>query len=301
MKKQLVIQKDKVIKRVTYSGTMKSSNLMDIVNKMFKGSTDSDCLFLDVASGEECDTRKVLEKVNTNKSMLAFKIIKSRSPTGSPKNYQIMSVIHRDSENFGLTGSEKSASRRSPARENLPIITINNPRFSPPAVLTKLSLVPVFQLPDTNGFFLVDTKLSPILINTTDISRYKSILVNISFVREEVSFYFQEVKSEYFESIYFYHKGLLHFTLELNDNIDKNIGRFCLDPELFTFVSPTDNKNDHIPVDDLVQVFQNIEASHEMTLEEIQITIGCYNLKPLLFKYAYEEYKIGVIDIRCLS
>jgi hypothetical protein len=163
------------------------------------------------------------------------------------------------------------------------------------------TLVPVFQLAGTQSTFFVEADLHPIVFNTTNILGHRRSIQQVSAFREDTPFYFQEVRSEFFESVYLYRNGLLCFALESNANLEQNLARFCRSPETFSPVSAQDDKQDCIPIGDLLQLFKDFESLEEMPLEEIQYTVGVYNLKPLLFKYAFDDYKNGVTGLRELA
>lgn len=270
MKKQLVLQLAKKAKRATFAGKMQRAHFEQLVLRMF-GALDVSTLALGDATGRRLlSPDEAVLLINESAAALSFQIHVGAEPLRQP---------------------EKPGS----SRRDGPAAAAEFPGAQ------HATLVPVFQLSDGQGVFFVEAGLHPVLFNTTNILKHRRSLQQVGSVREDMPFYFQEVRSEFFESVYLYTHGLLSFTLEANENLAANLARFCRDPEAFAPVSAGDSREDCVPLEELLQAFKELEGLEELPLEEIQSVVGVYNLKPLLFKYAHDDYKSGVIGLRELA
>ena len=99
---------------------------------------------------------------------------------------------------------------------------------------------------------VLENDLPSILFNTTSLPKVKKMVENCC-TDVEASFLYRQIDNEFSESVYLYNRGMLHNTLDMNENVEQNIAAFLnsySSGEKFTLVSESDQKMEHVPVDD---------------------------------------------------
>lgn len=318
IKKSIIIKYDGRVKQANFSGTMKFNNFVTLFEKMFGVNLlqFSGVFVRDLENKASIDISSFLHKINSSSSMLKFEVsLNSQLAPPGQHPYSSMplgAISIMDINNSNLNPAEilqfvteVPSKRRVTLATNELEDTVQklNSLVVPPQNLSEMEFL---ELPEDKN--QADKLLSKydtvVLFNTNNIEKCKRVVDGI-INKSTNSFLlaYRLVDNSFLESVYFFYKNLIMFSLEVNDNLKANISSFLAqqNPSAFVPKDEADDRQDNIAASSFNDIMKMLFSKELMTLEEIDDVRIAYNFQPVFIKYIIEQFEKGLIDLDGLA
>lgn len=291
-KKTLTVAFGSKKKQISFKGNLSAENLSNIVKKMF-GLLKCSYYYQE----QRLLISQAAELINSEDCLEME--VREPSQSSNPKEKEQSKHVTKNSRNV-----ESSDTSESLKVVSLPSVCVipNAPPTTPAEAYT---LLPLIELPDKDPSILRDPSYRTILFVTTNILKYKERLEYLKPIPPNLLITYRQIDSECNESVYLYSQGLLVFTLENNQNLEKNLANFirCKETEMvgYSSVAEEDNKKDHVDINILKSLVSELSDSSFLSSKELQHTLSHYNVRPMYFKFLIEDFGQELISLQDLA
>lgn len=277
-KHKIVVCFEKVKKAATYGGTATEKNMGVLVNRMFPNVDLNKAVFTLEEDGRVVGLDLLADHCNRSDKEVLVTLLADGTKSNKKLNSRMASQ-----NSDALKGMVHSRNNSGPARSVHPLIEVQE-RITWPDIL--------------------DTDRPLVLFNCTNLAKLKIMVENLEDSPSDIIFLYRILDNEFSESVYFYYNGVLINSIEFNERTEENVKRFMIaweNREDFQLVSEEDQRDDHLPLEELQQLLTDLEENKLMNASKIIEFLRAYNLRPLIVKPLVRDYLDSIISLEDLA